>query len=567
MTLNSDSRDAPVLPVTIPPVDSDRRGAVRSLCESLISLFVAVLLFRTFLAEGYMISTGSMAPCLLGFHKQVECPKCKQSFPFGVAYDTDAPDEADELLRARSRAVCPNCGQSGIDLSDVPRNHGDQLLVNKQAYVYRSPNRWEIIVFRNPAKPTEAYVKRVVGLPGEQLQVNEGDVYVDGRLMRKTYEQQRAMRILVHDHDHRPTRDPGFQPHWRPAVGDSVDPSESEEQGWQIDGNGFTLHEGNTRRPKQQLYQWVDYRHWIRSGGLHDTSVPLEEWPVDLEASKVPPVGLRYDPQLKTLSCTGAMAASSLKTILELNDDPPFQTALRQLYEESHVAPVTDNYGYNPVDGGAIPNPVRDVMLSCRIQIESGAGEFAVQMTDGTRNFTVILDAGHHEVRLLIGDSDAAVATGDWPPALNTGEPTLEVSVIDQQMVVAVDGVPIMQPWPVDFSPETTAPRSAVRFGGRGLDVHVDQLKLFRDVYYTSTRARNGVNRPYDLEDEEYFVMGDNSPVSHDSRRWDDAPVHRSLLLGKPFLVHLPSKPGRLRIGNYEMHLRIPDLARIRFLK
>ena len=567
MTLNSDSRDAPVLPVTRPPADSDRRGAVRSLCESLISLFVAVLLFRTFLAEGYMISTGSMAPCLLGFHKQVECPKCKQSFPFGVAYDTDAPGDADELMQARSRAVCPNCGQAGIDLTDVPRNHGDQLLVNKQAYVYRSPKRWEVIVFRNPAKPTEAYVKRVVGLPGEQLQVNEGDVYIDGRLMQKTYEQQREMRILVHDHDHRPKRDPVYQPHWRPADLELVESREPSEKGWQIDGNGFTLHEGNARRPDQQQFQWVEYRHWVRSGGLHDTSVPLEEWPTKLDPSKVPPVGLRYDLQLHTLSCTGAMAESTLKTILDLSEDPLFQTAIRRLYEESHVAPVTDTYGYNPVDGGAIPNPVRDVMLSCRVQIESGPGEFAIQMTDGTRNFTFVLDASHREIRLLVGESGEPVATSEWPKALDHGAPTLDVSIIDQQMVIAVDGSPVGQPWPVEFSLDTTAPRNVVRFGGRGLDVHIDQLKLYRDVYYTATRARNGVNRPHELEDDEYFVMGDNSPVSHDSRRWDEAPVHRSLLLGKPFLVHLPSKPGRLRIGSREMHLRMPDTARIRFLK
>jgi hypothetical protein len=110
-------------------------------------------------------------------------------------------------------------------------------------------------------------------------------------------------------------------------------------------------------------------------------------------------------------------------------------------------------------------------------------------------------------------------------------------------------------------------PLNAIRFGGRGLDLRIDQLNVYRDVYYTSARARHGVNRPYTLGPDEFFMLGDNSPVSHDSRRWDDAPVHRSLLLGKPFLVHLPSKPGSLRIGDHEMHLRIPDTERIKFLR
>ena len=99
------------------------------------------------------------------------------------------------------------------------------------------------------------------------------------------------------------------------------------------------------------------------------------------------------------------------------------------------------------------------------------------------------------------------------------------------------------------------------------MDVRVDELRLYRDVYYTASRSRNAVNQPLTLGDDEFFVLGDNSPVSHDSRRWDEAPVNRALLLGKPFLVHLPSKPARLRIGNYEMHLRLPDTERIRFLK
>ena len=95
----------------------DRRGVLRSLIESFISLFIAVLLFRTFAAEGYMISTGSMAPCLLGFHKRVECPTCATTFSFGVAYDTDEEGQDIELARGRTRAICPNCGQRGIDVS------------------------------------------------------------------------------------------------------------------------------------------------------------------------------------------------------------------------------------------------------------------------------------------------------------------------------------------------------------------------------------------------------------------------------------------------------------------
>ena len=562
------SRSVESRPGNSPRFDPDRRGAVRSLVESFISLFVAVLLFRTFAAEGYMISTGSMAPCLLGFHKRVECPTCGATFPFGVAYDTDDESRADELARGRTRAICPNCGQKAIDIAEVPRNHGDQLLVNKQAYLYRSPQRWEIVVFRNPAKPTEAYVKRVVGLPGEKIQLSDGDVVIDGQLARKSFDRQRAMRILVHDHDHRPKSDPGFQAHWQPVAAEAVDVSETTKPtGWRAAGDGFVLRQGNERRPDREPFHWVEYRHWIRAGGLHETSVPLTHWPEEVQPSSVPPAGLRFDPKTATLSCTGALVINVAQRITDLTEDGPFRTAIGELYEASHVAPLIDNYGYNPNEGGAVPNPVRDVMLSARVQWESGAGEFAVQLTDGSQNFTVVFDASRREVRLFAGDGEEPVATGDWPKSLDKAAATVEASLFDKQIIVAVNGQPLMEPWPFETPSGTPAPRSAVRFGARGLDVRVDQLKLYRDVYYTSSRARHGVNRPHELGDDDFFMLGDNSPVSHDSRRWDEAPVHRSLLLGKPFLVHLPSKPGRLRIGDREMHLRLPDTERVRFLK
>ncbi|MBC8114014.1 MAG: signal peptidase I [Candidatus Saccharimonas sp.] len=564
----SASRTAESRPYSGPRFDRDRRGAVRSLVESFISLFVAVLLFRTFAAEGYMISTGSMAPCLLGFHKRVECPTCGATFPFGVAYDTDDVAHAEELARGRTRAVCPNCGQKAIDIAEVPRNHGDQLLVNKQAYLYRSPQRWEIVVFRNPAKATEAYVKRVVGLPGEKIQLSDGDVVIDGQLARKPFDRQRAMRILVHDHDHRPKSDPGFQAHWQPVAAEAIDVSEaSKPTGWRAAGGGFVLRQGNERRPDREPFHWVEYLHWIRTGGLHETSVPLAHWPEEVQPSSVPPAGLRFDPKAATLSCTGALPEDIAQRITALTEDGPFRTAIGELYEASHVAPLIDNYGYNPNEGGAVPNPVRDVMLSARVQWESGAGEFAIQLTDGSQNFTVVFDASRREVRLFAGEGEEPAATGGWPTSLDKGAATIEASLFDKQVLVAINGQPLMEPWPFETPSGTPAARSAVRFGARGLDVRVDQLKLYRDVYYTSSRSRHGVNRPHKLGDDDFFMLGDNSPLSHDSRRWDEAPVHRSLLLGKPFLVHLPSKPGRLRVGDHEMHLRLPDMERVRFLK
>ena len=173
---------------------------LRSAIDLAIGFVIAVILLRTFILEGYLISTGSMAPGLLGFHRRIACPSCRYDFAFGVAFD-DSVDENSPVITepdgSRRYATCPNCGQINIDVSGVPNSHGDQLLVQKHVYDFRQPRRWEVVVFRNPASPGEAYVKRVAGLPGDRIQIINGDVFINGQLARKNFLQQLAMRIPV----------------------------------------------------------------------------------------------------------------------------------------------------------------------------------------------------------------------------------------------------------------------------------------------------------------------------------------------------------------------------------
>lgn len=538
----------------------DRRGTVRALIESSVCLLLAVLLFRTFAAEGYMISTGSMAPHLLGFHKRVICPACGHAFPFGVAYDTDPRGvTAAETNAFRAHAVCPNCNQHGINVVDVPRNHGDQLLVFKPAYSFQAPRRWEVVVFRNPHNPTEAYVKRLVGLPGERVQIIDGDVYADGELCRKDWSDQRALRIPVHQHRAPASSDANHQPHWRllPAATAS---------GWQADGDRFILHAADVAA--DDAWSWVEYVHRIRRGGQHETVVPLEAWPKDIEPSSIPPAGLKYDADKHHLRCIGALPETVRDRLLSHPADELFSKAVCELYEQSHIVPISDEYGYNPREGDHVPVPVRDLMIALRLNVERGDGEFAIELSDGATQFTVVFDFARDQARLYAGDNADAVATESLSSdAAENGSSFIEVSLFDQQLLVAKNGRPLLGPWTFTTPENTPPPRYPVQFGARGLNAAVSDLVLYRDVYYTTSRGRNAVQRPFQLSDSELFVLGDNSPVSHDSRRWSDGAVPTNLLIGKPFLVHLPSKPGRLRVGGYEVQLRLPDWERIQWLR
>ena len=59
---------------------------------------------------------------------------------------------------------------------------GDQLIVDKISYRFKDPERFDIIVFPHDEDGT-FYIKRIIGLPGETVQVVDGAVYIDGELL------------------------------------------------------------------------------------------------------------------------------------------------------------------------------------------------------------------------------------------------------------------------------------------------------------------------------------------------------------------------------------------------
>lgn len=64
---------------------------------------------------------------------------------------------------------------------------GEFILVNRLAYKFGEPKRGEIIVFSSPVVPDEDLIKRVIGLPGDEIAVSDGKVYVNGTLMDEPY--------------------------------------------------------------------------------------------------------------------------------------------------------------------------------------------------------------------------------------------------------------------------------------------------------------------------------------------------------------------------------------------
>lgn len=102
--------------------------------EALAIAIVMALILNQFIIQAYKIPTGSMQPVIMG-------------------------DERQGLF--------------------------DRILVNKFVYLVSDPERWDIIVFKYPLNQSLNYIKRLVGLPGETIGIEGGDILVNGTIERK----------------------------------------------------------------------------------------------------------------------------------------------------------------------------------------------------------------------------------------------------------------------------------------------------------------------------------------------------------------------------------------------
>lgn len=89
---------------------------------------------------------------------------------------------------AEARVVPTGSMQPTVEIND-------RLVVEKISYRFQDPQRGDIIVFQAPQKALEAansttqdaYLKRIVGMPGETIEVKDGKVYVNDQVLRENY--------------------------------------------------------------------------------------------------------------------------------------------------------------------------------------------------------------------------------------------------------------------------------------------------------------------------------------------------------------------------------------------
>jgi signal peptidase I len=508
-------------------------GIVETL-QSLIVAFVLAMTFRGFVAEGFVIPTGSMAPTLLGAHRLLHSDLTGYTFPVGL-------DQRQLAVTSPPSAVDPMIGPGsgfervGLRATQQRPRSGDRILVLKTIYPFVEPRRWDVVVFKNPTDPKgEAgnYIKRLIGLPNETLWLADGDVFVEAAgddqrrfvIQRKPEHIQRALWQPIHNSDH--------------IVAARLD------------------------RPRPPS-PW-EGRHWDTSGRSYRTDTSE-------------PTALHWNLATRRL------------------DDWAMYNMLDARVNESLV-------------------PVNDLRIAAGVVAEEPGLEMIFE-----------LEARSHIFEFTVGDERARVRyrhaeePDQWIEKESAGvhlpSPGRVLNVefwhVDQSMRIFIDGREVVRldyDWNAQERLEQAtgecgdaavhaAARGAIietqlrwRFSGSPVTLH--RVRVDRDIYYrtASLSPVHQRNPPHYagpasgthpdnlavLGPDHYYMLGDNSQASLDSRVWgsphslvayqvDESPfvVHRKLLLGKAWVVYFPAmfpltEPG-LPV--------VPDFGRLRYIR
>lgn len=65
---------------------------------------------------------------------------------------------------------------------------GEYLIVDKLTYRFTSPSRGDVVVLYNPEVPSQLLIKRIVGMPGETVEIKGGELYINGDKLEETPE-------------------------------------------------------------------------------------------------------------------------------------------------------------------------------------------------------------------------------------------------------------------------------------------------------------------------------------------------------------------------------------------
>ncbi|MCK6459076.1 MAG: signal peptidase I [Planctomycetes bacterium] len=314
---------------------------------------------------------------------------------------------------------------------------GDRILVDKYRWLFGEPHRYEPTVFQYPLNRTRNFIKRLVGLPGERLKIEGGDIWT--------------------------SRDGG--------------------KTWRIERKGADAREALFfpfyPEPVEKRDVFRNRENWDTGPG----------WTAD---------------ERKRRFAVDASAKSTMSFRAEV------------LAYSEHM------YGYPELREGG--DGAGDLRVRFDLDVER-AGTLAILLTERGLAHRLVLgpDGSKAIIALAEGSEkehplDVRLAPG--------GEYEISFANVDDALVVEIGGDARLTteiPFPAEFAHEATSSwQHRVLLEAEGLKAAIERIRIERDVQYGDQYAPEG---EWDIPEGHYFMLGDNTNSSKDSRAWKIAVV------------------------------------------
>jgi signal peptidase I len=584
MSLNISS--PPQTETVVPRIMNEEAGAFsREGVESIIVAILLALMFRAFEAEAFVIPTGSMAPTLRGRHKDISCPECGEQWQAGASLNA-------ELGTGPVVSVtCPLCRyprKIEKERANDSSFSGDRILVNKFAYQFGNPNRWDVIVFKYPGNAKQNYIKRLVGLPNEKLRIRGGDVFAKAddeteyQILRKPPKVMLTLLQPIFDSEHIPQSI--IEASWPKSWFSPDDTWETAE-----DRTSHSV-EANDE------IEWINYRHLPLSNA---------DWKF-VRLAKLPPNIRERKGQLVTDFYAYNAYAQNFRQDIIFRDVRMRKRAEADLAKRARSHRIGEHW-------------VGDLAFECLANVKSDTGTVVLRLVEGGRRLDCSIDVATGQAILTTSEGAFEAGAGQATTTELTaatsmqgaGKYRLRFANVDDQLrfwvneklaTFAAEGQEYSGAYTgfdarPAFSEEEPGDLYPVRVGCKNGNIELSKLRVLRDIYYTALRpnarteyannvsteriekiittpelwkeadlfafAEFGSRRgrstiEFALGEDQFFPMGDNSPQSKDARLWSEvsnslhsedgrflqiepgAYVDRSLLIGKAFLIYWP---------------------------
>lgn len=564
-------------PATGPAPASEKHSTKDTIVSLVIALAMA-LIFRAFVIEAFIIPTGSMAPTLMGAHLRFQSPESGYAWAVEPWSYTDRGAQFPQPVQRNVRVYDPMTGFE-VRGESLRTRAGDRVLVVKYLPPVFQPERFDVIVFKNPTNPRENFIKRLIGLAGEEVALIDGDVFTRDpgersadaagdasgdamahsswglagwRVARKPERVQRAVWQDVFDSRWTPADDTRDDRRWfvPPWVGD-------EKAGWSIrNRRSYRFDRAERTRLEWDSQRWPIVDRYAYNEDASSTGHPLSRLPVPARVKVYPVSDLR-------IAFGVEPDAPGLKLALRVDArGHAFQADIDGTAAAVRMRPLPDE---------SRPDPAWTVV---------GSGTLARPLEPGR---VTNVEFWHVDQSLQLWVDGRLVAAGpyDWAPnqrlVFSTGY------TLDQVIAAWQD---TRRNVLLESDPERLA-RVRLDFEGSAFTLH--RVALQRDLHYQATDYPPSIAsrqnprgqqpglathplQPLALGPDQFFACGDNSPKSEDGRMWippdrwvaeqldpTQGVVPRDLLMGKAFFVYFPSV--RRHAG-----VPIPDFGRLRFI-